>query len=194
MASKFSNFWRWVSYNAWYFKRPPWDTGVTPPELIEFVTNHPAGRALELGCGTGTNAIYLAQHGWRVIAIDFVSRAIHQAKRKANSCGVTVDFRLQDVTALDNIAPPFDLILDIGCYHSLPDSGQAVYRCNVQRLLRPGGCWLLYAFINVNDDVDRIGISPAELDELTRLFIQVSRQDGSDRADHPSTWLCYQKK
>jgi len=194
MMSKFSDFWRWVSYNAWYFKRPPWDTGITPPELVDFVANHPAGRALDLGCGTGTNAIYLAQRGWQVIAIDFASRAIHQARRKACSCGASVDFRIQDVTALDNILPPFDLILDIGCYHSLPESGQTVYRCNVQRLLGPGGSWLLYAFLNIDGDINRIGISPAELDELSRLFFRVFRLDGFDRADHPSTWLCYQKK
>jgi len=67
--------------------RPPWDTGVTPPELVALVEEHdgPPGRVLELGCGTGTNAVYLARHGWDVTAVDLIDRAVEQAREKAEA-------------------------------------------------------------------------------------------------------------
>ena len=64
----------------------PWDTGVRPPELVAVVEGPdrlPPGKALDLGSGTGTNAIYLAQHGWDVTAIDFTPRPVRAARRKA---------------------------------------------------------------------------------------------------------------
>ncbi|MDK1118669.1 MAG: methyltransferase domain-containing protein [Anaerolineae bacterium] len=59
-----------------YYFKPPWDTGISPPELFDFIKNNPAGAAIDLGCGTGTNLIRLAQAGWDVTGVDFVARAI----------------------------------------------------------------------------------------------------------------------
>src|SRR5689334_21905005 len=50
---------RRLSFNLWYFRNPPWDSGISPPELLEFIQTHPAGKAIDLGCGTGTNVITL---------------------------------------------------------------------------------------------------------------------------------------
>src|SRR3954469_25668507 len=81
--------------------KAPWDTGVTPPELVDLVEGHealPPGRALELGCGTGTNATYLARHGWEVVAVDLIDRAVDQAREKAAAAGVTVRLLHGDAT------------------------------------------------------------------------------------------------
>jgi hypothetical protein len=67
--------WRRVLYNLMYrFGTPCWDTSITPPEVvavIEGCTAIPSGSALDLGCGTGTNVIYLARHGWETLEVDF---------------------------------------------------------------------------------------------------------------------------
>ena len=64
----------------------PWDSGIPPPELVELIEGPNAlrpERALDIGCGTGTNCKYLLDHGWEVTGVDFVQRALAAAKRKA---------------------------------------------------------------------------------------------------------------
>jgi methylase of polypeptide subunit release factors len=72
---------RKLFFNLAYLQKPVWDTGISPPELLDFIANHNPGRALDLGCGTGTNSITLAKHGWEVTGVDFVKRAINLARR-----------------------------------------------------------------------------------------------------------------
>jgi methylase of polypeptide subunit release factors len=70
----------------------PWDSGVPPPELVAVVEGKDSlapGKALDLGCGTGTNCIYMARHGWEATGVDFVPRAISAATRKAVVAGVS---------------------------------------------------------------------------------------------------------
>src|SRR5574342_1242280 len=120
-----SNLLRRLTFNLWYYSSPPWDPGISPPELIDFIEKHPltssgqARRAIDIGCGTGTNVITLAQAGWQVTGVDFVPRAIRMAKGKARKAGVEVELLVRDVTDLKGITGPFDLALDIGCFHSL---------------------------------------------------------------------------
>jgi SAM-dependent methyltransferase len=135
----------WFGLWYWLPGRPPWDTGITPPELERFVASHPAGRALDLGCGTGTNVVYLSRHGWSSVGVDFAGRAIAKARRRARQAGVACTFLVADVTRLA-VAGPFDLALDIGCLHSIPSGGRAGYAAGLARVMRPGGTYLLYAF------------------------------------------------
>ncbi len=104
-----SLFWEWM----YLFKKTPWDTGITPPEIVAMLESGkvPIGRALDLGCGTGTNAITLAQRGFEVTAIDISRRAISLAKRKARSAQLTdrIRFERGDVTLLRRwVTRPFD--------------------------------------------------------------------------------------
>jgi SAM-dependent methyltransferase len=87
----------------------PWDTQVTPPEVVELVERAgvPPGRALDLGCGSGTNCIYLARHGWEAVGVDFSAVAIHRARRKARRGRVDCRFYRADVTDLSFLAGPF---------------------------------------------------------------------------------------
>jgi SAM-dependent methyltransferase len=141
---------RRLFFNALYWlpRRPRWDTGITPPELERFVASGPPGRALDLGCGTGTNVVYLARHGWQAVGVDFVGRAISKARRRARDAGVgdRCSLYVADVTRLEFLSGPFDLGLDIGCLHSLPVSDRRAYAAGLARLVRSGGTYLLYAF------------------------------------------------
>lgn len=183
---------RRLTFTWMYLRRPPWDSGITPPELYDFIASHPPGRAIDLGCGTGTNVITLAQKGWRVTGVDFVPKAIRSARRKVERAGVTADLHVGDVTHLDGISGPFDLALDIGCFHSVDD--QAAYLDELERLLAPGGHWLMYGFFR--PDMKPIGPTSVEsaLDLIqARGFSMLSRTDGFDRGDRPSAWFLFQK-
>jgi SAM-dependent methyltransferase len=130
----------------------PWDTGVTPPELVAAVESPdalPAGRALELGCGTGTNAVYLARHGWDVTAIDMIGSAVRAARRRATAAGVTPRLLQGDVTRLDElgVGAGYTLVFDLGCFHSIPTGRRDDYAAGVTRAAAPGATFLLFGFL-----------------------------------------------
>jgi cyclopropane fatty-acyl-phospholipid synthase-like methyltransferase len=181
-----------ILFTYWYFRDPPWDTNQTPPEVLEFIERNPPGKALDLGCGTGTNSITLAKNEWQVIGVDFVGKAIRTARRKAQRADVAVDFRVADVTKLPGITGPFDLILDIGCYHNLSESGKQDYAQNIFRLLKEGGTFLLYAFFRERVSDSETGVSEADLEVFSTQLELVSRVDGFERETRPSVWLTYQ--
>lgn len=168
---------------------PPWDTGITPPEIVELVEREgiAPGRALDLGCGTGTNSLYLARHGWEVVGVDFSAMAIFRARRRARRAGLSVRFYRADVTNLRFLSDPFDLALDIGCLHGLPPEGRERYAAEVRRLVRPGGLYLLYAFIP--SPRRPRGIPPEEVHSLFGPAFIVERQEmGTDPSGPSSAW------
>jgi SAM-dependent methyltransferase len=136
---------------AYRFGFKPWDSGIPPPELVEVIEGArrlTPGRALDIGCGTGTTTIYMASKGWQATGVDFVPRAIRTARAKAASAGVPALFIVGDVTRLHElpVEPGFDLLFDQGCFHSLPETAQPAYAQEVSRMARPGATYLLYAF------------------------------------------------
>ena len=185
------SWYRKILFQMMYLGKPRWDTGITPPEVMAFLENHAPGRALDLGCGAGTNAITLAQHGWQVVGVDFVGRAIRQAKRKARQAGVKIDLHQGDVTRLNGINGQFDLVLDIGCFHNLKSEGKQTYAHNLIHLLAPGGTYLLYAFFGTTDS--SIGLQPEDPELLEKHLKLVARQDGTERGERPSAWFTFTK-
>ncbi len=184
---------RKLFFNLAYYRRPIWDTGISPPELLSFIAEHKLGRALELGCGTGTNAITLAKAGWQVIGVDFATRAIRIAKKKARDSRVKADFRVGDVRHLDSITDQFDLILDIGCFHALSPTDHESYIANVDRLLSRGGTYLLYVFFKQDDWELGPGVSQEAITRLSQEVKLISRTDGTERSLRPSAWLRFEQ-
>jgi len=186
------NLFRRLLFNLWYFRKPPWDSGITPPELFEFIQTHPAGRAIDLGCGTGTNVITLAKTGWQVTGVDFAARAIGMAKRKIKNAGIDADVFVDDVTQLKNINGRFDLVLDIGCFHSV--ANKADYLTQLDRILAPNGFWLVYGFFQQNPHPSAPGFIPADLDLIaTQNLTLRSRKDSFDKRNRPAVWMLWGK-
>ena len=185
---------RMLLFNWLYFQKPLWDTGVSPPELQGFTADHLPGRALDLGCGTGTNSITLAKAGWQVTGVDFALRAIWKARKKAYRNGVKVDFRLGDVTRLNKISGFFDLILDIGCLHSLPPKSLSWYIKKIDQFLSPNGTYLIYAFFKNASAVVSPGITAEMIPTLTQTLDLVKRIDSTERGMRPSAWFWFQKR
>ena len=177
----------------YWLKNPPWDTGITPPEVYAFLENNPPGRALDLGCGTGTNALTIAEHGWQVTGIDFAPRAIRTARRKISQAGFAdrVNFLVGDVLASNKIEGEYELILDVGCFHGFSGIDVKRYQEIVSSCLAPGGSLLLYVHLNENPGPGH-GTKESDLSILESNFSLVSRQDG-DEFSRPSAWLRYQK-
>lgn len=185
------NFLRRLFFNFWYFRKPPWDSGITPPELFEFIQTHPAGRAIDLGCGTGTNLITLAKTGWQVTGIDFASRAIQIARRKLKAQNVQAQLLVGDVTNF-KVDSKFDLVLDIGCFHGVQN--KADYLTQLDSILAPNGFWLMYGFFRSTDDRSAPGLVDSDLGMISaRPLALISRRDGFDRRERKSAWFLFQK-
>ncbi|MBI3738257.1 MAG: class I SAM-dependent methyltransferase [Chloroflexi bacterium] len=181
---------RRLHFNFMYFGRPPWDSGISPPELLEFITKHPAGRAIDIGCGTGTNVLTLAQNGWQVTGIDFAPRAIQIAKRKTKN--VKINLEVNDATTLKGINGPFDLALDLGCFHGIEK--KADYLTQLDRVLAPGGFWLMYGFFKSDPHLSGPGLAAPDLDLIqARGFRLLTRKDGWDKRERPSAWFLFEK-
>lgn len=127
----------------------PWDTGITPPEIVAIAAELPAGKALDLGCGTGTNVRYLLERGWEADGIDFVPQAIEMAQAKlADFPPERFTVLTYDVTRLgecDQLRAPYTLVIDIGCGHGLPPEAHEPYARDINALLAPGGVLMLFA-------------------------------------------------
>jgi SAM-dependent methyltransferase len=139
---------------AYRFGKPRWDTGITPPELVEVVEGPKRlvpGRALDLGCGTGTNALYLAEHGWEAVGVDFIRAAIERARSRARGAARPPRFVLGDVTRLaaHGVQGPFHLAVDIGCFHAIPPPRRDAYAAGLAGAMPPGATFMLFAFAHL---------------------------------------------
>ncbi|MFI8963973.1 class I SAM-dependent methyltransferase [Streptomyces sp. NPDC053493] len=107
------------------------------------------GRALDLGCGPGRNALHLAARGFRVDAVDLSAAALDWARERAGEAGLEVRFLHGDAFA-DELGlgadGPYDLIYDSGCFHHLPPHRRATYLAFLTRHLAPGGRFALTCF------------------------------------------------
>jgi SAM-dependent methyltransferase len=120
---------------------PRWDSPEPRPELAELAQRRPPGRVLDLGCGTGSDVLYLASLGWEAVGVDFVPQAIAIARSRAAASGSSATFIVGDVTRLREagVVGPFDLVIDVGCYHGIPAGRRDAYGAGVAAVTGPGG-------------------------------------------------------
>ena len=126
----------------------PWDTGTPDTHLVELIERGAVkpGRALEVGCGTGTNALWLASKGFDVLGVDISPRAIAKAKAKVEAAGARVQLAVVDFLSAEIERAPFDFVFDRGVLHVFDDAAdRAKFARNVARALDKGGQWLSVA-------------------------------------------------
>jgi len=124
----------------------PWDTGQPSSELQRVIAEAAIApcRAIDLGCGTGTNAVWLAQLGFDVTAADLSPQAIGRAGQRASLAGVPVRFLVADVlNPPAELTGPFDFFFDRGCYHVVRREKVDAYLTTLQALTRPGAIGLV---------------------------------------------------
>lgn len=129
-----------------YF-RAPWDIGARE-ELVSLVEGgriKPC-RAVDLGCGAGANAIYLAQHGFDVTGVDYAEAAIKMARARSRDAGVQVNFIVDDLTNLRHVSGTFDFLLDYGTLDDLRPRQREPYLRSILPLTHLGSRYLLWGF------------------------------------------------
>ncbi len=154
LAESLENVRTRIAYNLLYRGDParvPWEMNRPHPPLVDLVHQGDitVGRALDIGCGVGTQSIFLAQNGFQVDGIDFQAAAIDHARKRAEDEGLDIHFEVGDVGAAVERGP-YDLIFDRGCFHSLSDGLKRAYADNVSQWLSPGGLLQVSAFTTIS--------------------------------------------
>jgi len=122
----------------------PWDSGKPDVHLAEVIAAHgiKPGKALEIGCGTGTNSIWLAQHGFAMTGMDISQTAIARATEKAAAAGVACNFIVGDFMVDQVPGAPFDFVYDRGCLHIFEGvEDLSLFASRVGNVLTPEGMW-----------------------------------------------------
>jgi ubiquinone/menaquinone biosynthesis C-methylase UbiE len=127
--------------------RAPWDIGPRK-ELVELVESgriQPC-KAIDLGSGTASNCVFLAQHGFEVTGVDFAAAAIDMGRQRAKEARVRVDFIQDDLTNLKHVSGTFDLLVDYGTMDDLSRENRDLYVQNVLPLTHKGSQFVFYCF------------------------------------------------
>jgi SAM-dependent methyltransferase len=125
----------------------PWDIGRPQPAIVRLAqAGEIVGTVLDVGCGTGENALYLSSLGHEVTAIDTAQEAIDKARRKSLERRLRVNFRLSDALALPCLGLTFDTVIDSGLFHLWSDEERVEFVNNLGAVLVPGGRYFMLCF------------------------------------------------
>lgn len=181
----------------------PWDIGKPDFNLIEVVTWRPVAgcKALDIGCGTGDNSIWLAQNGFRVVGTDTSGIAIEKAKAKALNALVSCDFRAVNFLSDDVEGGPFGFVFDRGCFHLFGfDYERKKFAENVASNLEENGLWLS---IVGNADEHRAIPGPPQrtaanivlaVEAYFEILSLTVTHFGSNHPNPPRAWRCLMQK
>lgn len=134
-------------FNDAYRGEPPWDIGRPQPEFVQLASEGKiAGKVLDVGCGTGENAIYFAGLGLEVLGLDGAPLAIQKARKKALAKGSTATFIVGDALNLQKLGERFDTITDSGLFHVFSDEERPVFTESLRFALNTGGTYLMLCF------------------------------------------------
>ena len=183
-------------FDSAYQGRPPWDIGRPQKEFVELVRRGEiSGSVLDIGCGTGDNALFFAGEGHEVCGIDSVPRAVDKAKEKAAERGLPVHFLVLDALHLTSLGRTFDTATDSGLFHTLSDEDRPVYVDQLAAILSPGGRYFMLCF----SDREPAGYGPRRITEReirenfrvgwTIHYIRPATFESNTRAEGSRAWF-----
>jgi SAM-dependent methyltransferase len=123
----------------------PWDTNEADEHLVHLVATKTIlpGKALDVGCGTGTNSLWLARQGFSVLGVDIAREAIDLANVKNNDKSLSCEFAYMDFLHDNSLAQSYDLVYDRGCFHSFDkEEERLLFARQVSRVLKTNGIWV----------------------------------------------------
>jgi SAM-dependent methyltransferase len=178
----------------------PWDTGVPEPLLVEFVESGGvvSGRTIEVGAGTGTNTIWLAQHGFDVLGVDVSPLAVEKARAKIEGSDLRCGFATLDFLSALLPDGPFHFVFDRGCFHVFdePEERSRFAQC-VAAALEPGGLWL--SLIGSTEGPPREVGPPRRSAQEVALAIEpvleiIELRSAEFRANDVKAWFCLSRQ
>lgn len=146
---------RLKAYDVAYEGTPSWDTGRPQPCVTRMLAEGLIGGAvLDVGCGTGINAIEVARAGHAVVGVDGARAAVAKAAARVAAAdpeaAIDATFVVGDALRLEGLGREFDTVIDIGLFHCLQPYDRATYAASLAPLVRPGGVLLLVAWSERN--------------------------------------------
>jgi len=133
------------TFESIYAGKAPWDTG-RPQKAFVDLADQITGSVLDVGCGTGENALFFAGRGQKVTGIDFLADPIARAKQKAAERGQKATFLVMDALALRDLPEVFDSVIDSGLFHVFSDDDRKKYVAGLAGAFKPGGRLFLLCF------------------------------------------------
>lgn len=191
------SLWSRLFFTWRYFGKSRWDTGIPAPELVRALDGKSPGRALDLGCGTGTNVLYMAEHGWQAVGVDFVLRAIQKGRARAEEAGLAAQFMAGDVTKLQkfSFADKFDLALDMGCFHSLTgEDDYLAYGRGLRYWLKDGAIFLLYVHLIEPQEIEYSthGVTESMVENTFRRGFRLNDIEPGEDGNRRAAWYYFQ--
>jgi SAM-dependent methyltransferase len=195
--------WRWM-YDFLYRRGAPWEGGPRS-ELVELVETgrldaRTLPRAIDLGCGSGANSVFLAEQGFDVTGVDFSPVALEKANRLAGEHNVSVSFVQGDLTSptIPGAEGPFDLLVDYGTLDDFRGAKRDTVAATIKRLSRVGSTLLLWCFCAERSQLPLISFNgPSKLSgalsvrEIDRLFAADFSIERLPEPPHDSVFGCF---
>jgi ubiquinone/menaquinone biosynthesis C-methylase UbiE len=161
---------RRIRFDEAYRGTPPWDLGRPQAAVVRLAAEGALrGPILDVGCGTGDNALHLASLGHEVLGVDFSPRAVERAREKARERGLLVAFEVADALALEALGRTFASVLDSAVFHVFDDPERPRYVASLRRVLPPGGRLAMLVF-SEHEPTDWGGPRRVRREEIEHAF------------------------
>jgi len=189
-----------------YAGQPRWEIGRPQKALLD-VADRITGSVLDCGCGSGENALFLANRGQKVTGIDFLAEPVKWAKQKADERGVNATFLVMDALALKDLPEVFNNAIDSGLFHVFNNEDRRSYVEGLATVVKPGGRFFLLCFSDAEPgDAGPRRVSRKEIEdafvegwtiesiEPARYEVRPDPNDASFRDGGPRAWVVVVRK